>query len=115
MALLSLRRHEGLFAMTSRLLVSLLSIVAGVFPHPANSATVAGRTYNSDHIPVKGALVTLSSADGMVSETVYTDGTGRFQLETKLYGRLMLRARAPGDADAVQTVEVPAGAGRIEQ
>ena len=98
-----------------RLLVSLLAILAGVFSHPASSATVVGRTYNSDRIPVKGALITLSSADGMVSETVYTDGTGRFRLETKLYGRLMLRVRAPRDADAVQAVDVPAGAGRIEQ
>src|SRR5580700_1602401 len=106
MALPSLRRHEGLFAMMSRLLVSLLAIIAGVSSHPASAATVAGRTYSPDHVPIKGALVTLASADGMVSETVYTDGTGAFQLETKLYGRLMLRARAPGDADAVQAVDV---------
>ena len=89
--------------------------MASVFSHPASSATVAGRTYNWDRIPVKGALVTLSDADGTVSETVYTDGTGRFSLETKLYGRLMLRARAPRYADAVQAVDAPAGAGRIEQ
>ena len=70
MALPSLRGHEGLFAMMSRLLVSLLAIVAGVFSHPASSATVAGRTYSPDRVPIKGALVTLASADGMVSETV---------------------------------------------
>src|ERR1700674_3425043 len=115
MALLSPRKREGAFVMKSRLLVSLLAIVAGVFSYPASSATVVGRTYSPDRVPIKGALVALSSADAMVFETVYPDGTARFQLETKLYGRLKLRARAPGDADAVQAVDVPAGAGRIEQ
>jgi len=101
--------------MLPRLLFSLLAIAAGVFSHPADSATLAGRVYNSDGKPIRGALLTLSSADAMVSETVYSDGDGKFQLETKLYGQLTLRARAPLDADAVQALEVPAGAGRIER
>src|ERR1700730_1240757 len=100
--------------MMSRLLVSTLAMMAGAFSHSASSATLAGRIYSSDRIPVKGALVTLSSADSLVSETVYSDGAGRLRLETKLSGRLMLRARAPRDADAVQAVDVPIGVGRIE-
>ena len=97
-----------------RLLFPLLAVAAAVLSHPAESATVAGRVYGSDGKPIRGALLTLSSADGMTSETVYSDGEGNFRLETKLDGKLMLRARAPLDADATQRVDVPAGAGRIE-
>jgi virginiamycin B lyase len=78
------------------------------------AATLVG-TVQSDEHAVRGALVTLSSADGMVSETVYSDDAGRYQLATQLSGKLTLRARAPLKADDARSIDVPAGDAKINQ
>jgi streptogramin lyase len=83
-----------------------------LLPAVVYSATIAGEV-KSEGNPVRGALVTLFSADRLVSETVLTDATGHYRLGTQLHGALSIRARAPLDADDVGKLEVPAGDAKL--
>jgi streptogramin lyase len=69
-------------------------------------ASVAGQIVDDMDAPITGALITLTRADGLYSETVYSDNAGNFHLDTALEGALTLRARAPRFADATQTVDL---------
>ncbi len=55
-----------------------------------------------------GAMVTLTSGDGLYAETVYSSAQGSFRLTTKQSGFLSLRVRKPAFADALLDVEVTA-------
>jgi virginiamycin B lyase len=66
-------------------------------------------TVSSGGRPVTGALVTLADDERLVSETVLTDATGRYQLATKLTGSLRLRARAQLSADQSVSVQINKG------
>ena len=59
------------------------------------AAGIDGHVVDGDDAPLAGALITLIRADGLYSETVYSDNKGRFHLDTALEGKLTLRARAP--------------------
>ncbi len=79
------------------------------------AAGIDGRVVDGDDAPIAGAMITLTRADGLYSETVYSNNKGVFHLDTALEGKLMLRARAPRFADAQQTVELKAkGAAKAE-
>lgn len=80
----------------------------------AVAATISGSVRNPDNKAVRGALITLTSADGLMSETVFSDDSGKYRLATKKHGKLMLRVRAPLFVDEQQAIDVPAGDGRIE-
>ena len=75
--------------------------------HPILAAGIDGQVLDDVGAPVTGALITLVRADGLYSETVYSNNEGRFHLDTALDGELMLRARAPRFADAQQAVHLP--------
>lgn len=87
------------------------AILLGASGH---AATLSGEV-TSDGQPLRGALVTLISADHLTSETVLTDAQGHYALGTRLSGALTLRGRAPLSADATAAVAVPAGAGKVSQ
>jgi DNA-binding beta-propeller fold protein YncE len=72
----------------------------------ATAARIDGRVESTDGKAIRAALVTLVRADGLYSETVYSNDDGRFHLDTRLAGKLSLRARAPGFADGEQTIDV---------
>ena len=74
--------------------------------HPILAAAIDGQVLDDVGAPVTGALITLVRADGLYSETVYSNNEGRFHLDTALDGELMLRARAPRFADAQQAVHL---------
>src|SRR5215471_6616803 len=75
------------------------------------AAGIDGQVLDDVAAPITGAMVTLTRADGLYSETVYSNNKGQFHLDTKLDGKLSLRARAPRYADATQTVDVSAKGG----
>jgi streptogramin lyase len=79
-----------------------------------HAATLSG-DLTSDGKPLRGALVTLISADNLTSETVLTDSSGHYWLTTQWSGALSLRARAPLSADATAAVTVPLGAAQLTQ
>jgi len=72
------------------------------------AAGIDGQVLDDVAAPITGAMVTLTRADGLYSETVYSNNKGVFHLDTKLEGKLMLRARAPRFADSQQTIDVSA-------
>jgi virginiamycin B lyase len=75
------------------------------------AAGIDGHVVDGDDAPIAGALITLFRADGLYSETVYSNEKGLFHLDTALAGKLTLRARAPRFADAQQTVDLGAKGG----
>src|SRR3954465_7705668 len=94
-----------------------LILVAGALlaAQPILAADIDGQVLDEVAAPITGAMVTLTRADGLYSETVYSNYKGQFHIETALDGKLMLRARAPRFADATQTVDLSAkGAAKAE-
>ncbi|MCC7410079.1 MAG: carboxypeptidase regulatory-like domain-containing protein [Gammaproteobacteria bacterium] len=87
-------------------LVGMLLVAAGA--GPASAAVLEGVVSDAHGAPVSGALVTLSGADGLYGETVYSGRDGSFRLDSGQDGALGLRARAPGFADATQKVRLNA-------
>jgi sugar lactone lactonase YvrE len=83
-------------------------LVAGglLAAHPIFAAGVDGQVLDDVGAPLTGAMITLIRADGLYSETVYSDNAGRFRLDTALDGDLTLRARAPRFGDAQQVVHL---------
>jgi streptogramin lyase len=72
------------------------------------AASIDGQILDDVAAPITGAMITLTRADGLYSETVYSNNKGSFHLDTALEGKLMLRARAPRFADAQQAVDLSA-------
>ena len=91
----------------------ILSVVLGISMAAAHAATVTGTVTRGDGAGVRAALVTLTSHDGLFSETVFTDQTGRFHITTRQHGALTLRARAPYFADASQTLDLSTAESRV--
>src|SRR5215471_15103190 len=83
---------------------SLLIAGALLAARPILAAGIDGQVVDDVDAPITGAMVTLVRADGLYSETVYSQNDGRFHLDTALQGELKLRARAPRFADAEQNV-----------
>lgn len=81
---------------------------------PAWAATITG-TVQSGGKPVVGAMVTVSSVDGLVNQTVYSDASGAYRLVTNLDGKASLRARAWMLADVTQKLSVPKGDREIKR
>src|SRR4029077_14915167 len=90
-------RHSCRLVLVARPLLAGQSILA---------AGIDGHIVDSDDAPIAGALITLIRADGLYSETVYSDNKGLFHLDTALDGDLTLRARAPRFGDAQQVVHL---------
>lgn len=91
----------------------IASLALGIWITAAHAATVTGTVARGDGAGVRAALVTLTSRDGLFSETVFTDRTGRFHITTGQHGALTLRARAPYLADASETLDLPAAEGSV--
>lgn len=70
-------------------------LLLGALPLVASAGTLRGTVRSDAGKPVAGALVTLTDAKRGVSESVYTNVSGRYMLETRLVsGALDLRVRA---------------------
>lgn len=92
-------RYAGQLILVAGALLAGQSILA---------AGIDGQVLDDVAAPITGAMITLTRADGLYSETVYSNNKGVFHLDTKLEGKLMLRARAPRFADLQQTIDVSA-------
>jgi DNA-binding beta-propeller fold protein YncE len=90
--------------------VPLLALLCALIlqPQVADAAVIEGTVRAGGKDAVSGALVTLTSEDGVYAETVYSDAAGRFRLATEQSGFLNLRVRKPNFADANRDLEVTA-------
>ena len=91
-------------------------LAAALLALPAidHAATITGDV-SIDGQPVRGAMVTVFTADKTVSQTVFSDATGHYRLETEFSGKLSLRGRAPLAADAVAPLGLVGPATKLEQ
>src|SRR5262245_65215049 len=94
--------------MVRRSVHSILVAGALLAAHSSLAAGVDGQVLDDVDAPITGALITLTRADGLYSETVYSDNKGHFHLDTALEGDLALRARAPRFADSQQKIRLAA-------
>jgi len=74
---------------------------------PAHAAVLEGRVRGAA-APLAGALITVTSSDGLYAETVYSDATGAFKLQTDQTSVVTVRARKPYFADSSQAVDLGA-------
>lgn len=81
--------------------------IAGAAPGAAHAGTLSGRVVGSEGRPVAGAMVSLADAQRGVTESVYTDASGRYALVTRrVSGRLALRVRQAYYRDAREELDL---------
>lgn len=85
---------------------TLVIAIATSWPLAATAAEISGKAEDAQGKPIHGAMVRLQDLGRGLAETVYTDGKGRFALETKLSGELQLRVRAPYQADHRESLTI---------
>jgi len=74
----------------------------------AHAATITG-TVTSDGDPVRGAMITLASAEQLYFETVLSDPAGHYRLDTRQSGALHIRVRARLKEDLTAPLAIPVG------
>jgi virginiamycin B lyase len=92
--------------------VVFFGVICAAVAGGASAATVAGAVISNGKA-MTGAMITLTSADGMYSETVLSDASGRYRLTTAQHGALKLRARAALSADDTVEVELPSSDAQV--
>lgn len=75
---------------------------------PGLAGTFSGVIKSADNEPMHGVLVTVSSARSHISESVYSDPTGAFTLDTVLDGKLDVRLRTPYFRDEKLSIKLKA-------
>ena len=92
--------------MISRLsYITIMAACTAVFPFATSAHAIEGTVYNNQEQPIAGALLTLSSVDGLYAESVYSDDKGRFRLITKDNDSTQLRARKLNYADSITSID----------
>lgn len=86
---------------TILLLSCLLSAMLAL---SANANTLSGVIKDSEGNPMHGVLVRVTDAQSIVSESVYTNAEGEYNLVTILEGSLSIRARLPYFKDVMASV-----------
>ncbi len=93
--------------MISRLsYITIMAACTAVIPFTTSASAIEGIVYNHQEQPVAGALLTLSSADGLYAESVYSDEKGQFRLITKGTDATQLRVRKLNFADSITSIDL---------
>lgn len=77
-----------------------------LFPAMANAALISGKVETTDKRPVHGAMITITSEDGLFAETIYSNEAGKFAVETKQSGSLAIRVRKAYFRDVSNTIDI---------
>jgi len=104
---LVLRDRAGLW--TARASVPVRRGVHAVVVEPEATGRLEGRVHDGSGVGLRGAAVSLGTADGRAHATT-TDAGGEFELAWLPPGRHVLRVVGPRDAVLTQQVELVAGA-----
>ena len=83
-----------------------LAFASLVVTGAAAASELTGTVKSADGQPLVGALITLTHADGLYLESVYSDRAGRYTLSTMQTGRASLRARQAEFADVTGAVDL---------
>lgn len=85
--------------------ILLVSCMLGaILTMSANANTLSGVIKDSEGNPMNGVLVRVTDAQSIVSESVYTNAQGQYNLVTILEGSLSIRARLPYFKDVMASV-----------
>ena len=95
--------RDRLYSPSQRLLIAAFSLALAL---PASAGVLNGTITDNDGTAMEGVMVRVTDDIAGVSETVYTDSSGRYVLATGLKGILKLRTRSPYFKDAKSTVEI---------
>lgn len=88
-----------------KLMMAASVYLAACLPNALAGTDISGQVKDARGRAVAGALVRIQNAERGLSETVYSNAKGQFQLSSALEGRLSLRVRAPYMEDYVQQIE----------
>jgi len=100
---------QQLMTRWSAVRAATLVAAAALAAPAAHAGTLSGRVRDAGGRGIPGAMVTLSDAANGISESVYTDGGGRYALVTRrIGGKLALRVRQPYFRDVRGDVELAA-------
>ena len=89
-------------------------LMSAIVALPVSAGTLTGMVSDPGGKAMRGVLVRVTDDVSGVSESVFTNTQGRYELVTSLHGNLKLRARTPYYKDARSVVEI-AGNARIEE
>jgi virginiamycin B lyase len=93
--------------------LAAILLATGLIGPAVHAASLSGTVATTDGRPIAGAMVTGFNERKDRKETVFTDGDGRYALQTSFAGKLTLRARTPYFKDVVQTAEVAQAASLV--
>lgn len=83
----------------------LTMLLICLVPVMTQGATVRGKVHGQEGY-IQGAMVTITSPDGLFTETVYSNGAGRFVLKTDQAGSVTIRVRKPYFRDITNTINI---------
>ena len=81
-------------------------LISAFATQAANASTLTGVIKDDQGNVMQGVLVRVTDEISGVSEAVYTNPKGKYQLETELAGKLTLRARVPYFKDIQTSVQL---------
>ena len=100
-------RSELAFAKIAFAKVAIAMTLTTASVAAAQAAVIEGHVRGASG-PVAGALITVTSPDGLYAETVYSNDKGAFRLETDQVGLVTVRARKAYFADGSQAIDLGA-------
>lgn len=81
-------------------------LLAALLTAPAGAGVLTGTVKDDDGKALHGVMVRLTDAKSGVSEAVFTNAQGQYELDTDLSGKLGLRVRTPYYRDSTATVKL---------
>ena len=87
-----------------KIYLSMSLIISALLTMSANANTLSGVIKDADGNPMHGVLVRVTDAQSIVSEAVYTNAAGEYNLVTILEGALSIRTRLPYFKDEMASV-----------
>ena len=91
-----------------------MTAISALITLPVSAGTLTGMVTDNTGKAMEGVMIRVTDDASGVSEAVYTNPKGRYELATSLQGSLKMRARSPYFKDTKSIVEL-AGNARIEE
>ncbi len=88
------------------IIAGIVAMILTTIAAPIMAGTLSGIIKNTQDQPMHGVLVRVSSDSSHIAESVYSDASGRYELDTVLYGDLDVRLRTPYYRDLTFDIEL---------
>ena len=84
----------------------LILLMLSLISTAVSSATISGHVTDRNGIGIDGAIITLTSSDGLTTHSAYSNNEGRFSFQSDLTGAVSIRSRKPDYRDSTRQVEL---------